>query len=272
MGVPASTSLDKNELGDIISANPSIKIIEENIHQDSSSAPISVSKIQSPELSDHSDSEPISTDHQTSDIKAEIKGTGISETTIGWEKLSPKCNALEWKQRQCISDLLKEAIDQDYSYADFCDSAKLKSLHHGIKWSTLVNLIRKLHNENLRQFTLNELRKKYDPRTAHEICGELTHYCCMQKFGKSSDKHVQGCLKQTVFNEEEFKLIDEKQTPPNLTSPDHDIIRETAYPDKRTDNKIKHATFTPNPKNRPKTFEAKSKTKNLHHSKFFQPT
>lgn len=94
--------------------------------------------------------------------------------------------ALEWKQRQCISDLLKEAIDQDYSYADFCDSAKLKSLHHGIKWSTLVNLIRKLHNENLRQFTLNELRKKYDPRTAHEICGELTHYCCMQKFGKSS--------------------------------------------------------------------------------------
>ncbi|OXA49845.1 Sentrin-specific protease 3 [Folsomia candida] len=101
--------------------------------------------------------------------------------------------------RQRMRRLINKASQRKFELSDFTDTAKLKSLEIGDGHrQDLLALIRKIGSSNLNISTREALKEQYSPELSHKIFGVLTHYRCIQKYGKSilqknTKLHVESC-------------------------------------------------------------------------------
>ncbi|OXA39045.1 hypothetical protein Fcan01_26174 [Folsomia candida] len=111
-------------------------------------------------------------------------------------------NFLHRMQGESQEDRLKKlflaASSRHYTSSDFKDIKKLRELEPGK--NGLLEALRRLSVLSLQEFLLKEAQRHYNIRQAFEICSNLTHFSCEQKFGMSRlaqcpDLHLPACLK-----------------------------------------------------------------------------
>ncbi|OXA38715.1 PHD finger protein ING2 [Folsomia candida] len=109
------------------------------------------------------------------------------------------------RQGQRMRRLINKASERKFELSDFTDTAKLKSLEIGDGHrKDLLALIRKIGCSNLNISTREALKEQYSPELSHKIFGVLSHYKCIQKYGKSlllknTKLHVESCTMLEPF-------------------------------------------------------------------------
>lgn len=97
------------------------------------------------------------------------------------------------RQSQRIRRLICTASEREFQLTDYSDPVKLKSLEtsHG-KGKNLLVMIRKIGSANIKLSAQEALREHYSPELSHKIFGVLSHYACIQKYGKSFVSQTTG--------------------------------------------------------------------------------
>ncbi|OXA46275.1 Sentrin-specific protease 3 [Folsomia candida] len=140
--------------------------------------------------------------HSTSPVRNVLKKSTKLRPRVDDTKINRgNCHDLAERQSQRIRRLICTASEREFQLTDYSDPVKLKSLEtsHG-KGKNLLVMIRKIGSANIKLSAQEALREHYSPELSHKIFGVLSHYACIQKYGKSfvsqtTELHLATCKK-----------------------------------------------------------------------------